>query len=48
MDESGPCLVATAPSAKRPRWPYPVCPAMESDNEDSLRKVVRQLVEGAL
>ena len=48
VGESGPCLVATAPSAKRPRWPYPVCPAIESDNEDSLRKVVRQLVEGVL
>ena len=46
--ESGPCVIATGPVAKRPRLPYPVCLAVESGNEDSLRKVVRQLVEGAL
>lgn len=46
--ESGPCVIATDPVAKRPRLPYPICPAMESGNGDSLRKVVRQLIEGAL
>lgn len=46
--ESGPCLVATAPSVKRPRLPYPVCPAMESGNGDAVRTVVRQLIDGAL
>jgi hypothetical protein len=46
--ESGPCVIAKEPTAKRPRLPYPVCLAVESANGDSLRKVVRQLVEGAL
>jgi len=32
----------------RQRLPYPVCPAMASSNEDSLREAVRQLVEGAV
>ncbi len=46
--ESGPCVIATEPAAKRPRLPYPVCLAVGSANGDSLQKVVRQLVEGAL
>lgn len=46
--ESGPCVIAKEPAAKRPRLPYPVCLAVESANGDSLRKVVRQLVEEAL
>jgi len=46
--ESGPCVIATGPVTKRPRLPYPLCPAMESGNGNSLRKMVRQLIEGAL
>jgi hypothetical protein len=46
--ESGPCVIATGPAAKRPRLPYPVCLAMESGDGDSVRKVVRQLIEEAL
>ena len=46
--ESGPCVVASDPMVTRPRLPYPVCQAMESGNEDSLREAVRQLVEGAV
>jgi len=46
--ETGPCVVATDPRARRLRLPYPICPAMECGDGDSLRKVVRQLIEEAL
>ena len=46
--EAGPCAIATDPVVTRQRLPYPVCPAMEGGNEESLREAVRQLVEGAV
>jgi hypothetical protein len=46
--ESGPREMAIDPVAARARLPYPVCLAMQSGNENSLREAVRQLVEGAV
>jgi hypothetical protein len=40
--------MAIDPVAARARLPYPVCLAMQSGNENSLREAVRQLVEGAV
>jgi hypothetical protein len=38
----------TNPVPARSRLPYPICLAMQSGNEDSLREAVRLLVEGAV
>lgn len=46
--ESGTRDMAFDPVAVRARLPYPVCLAMQSGNENSLREAVRQLVEGAV
>ena len=46
--ECSPCIVATELAAKRPRLPYPICLAVGNANGDSLQRVVRQLVEGAM
>jgi hypothetical protein len=48
VSESGPCAIAADPMVTRRRLPYPVCPALESGNEESLREAVRRLVEGAV
>ena len=46
--ESSTCDRAIDSVAARSRLPYPVCLAMQSGNEDSLREAVRQLVEEAI